>query len=268
MKLRIYKSLWGMTGPLDEQFERIKLAGYDGVESAAQEISEPDTFKRLLKRYGFDYVALLYTEGPDHATEFQQLVSEAMNYGPVKLVAHAGRDTMSFVKQIRFFTEALRVEQEYGIPIAHETHRRRPLFSPMNTVAILRELPDLRVNLDFSHWCCVTESLLADHESAIELAAQHAIHIHGRVGYENGPQVPDPRTAEWQRCVEPHERWWERAIASMENRQEELCTFVPEYGPPTYMQTDPKSGLPLSDVWEICNWQAARFRTRFNERAA
>ena len=263
MKLRIYKSLWGMTGPLEEQFQRIKRAGYDGIESAAQEIHEPAKFKRLIKEYGLDYIALVYTEGPDHSEEFRRRVNDAMEFEPLKIVAHAGRDTMSFVKQIRFFVSALKVEEEIGTPIAHETHRRRPFFTPMNTLAILRELPEINLNVDFSHWCCVTESMLEDHEQAIVLASKQAVHLHGRVGFENGPQVPDPRIPEWEDRVVKHERWWDLIINEHLRRKEEALTFVPEYGPPTYMPTIPLAGSPTSDLWDVCLWSAERFRQQF-----
>jgi hypothetical protein len=175
---------------------------------------------------------------------------------------------MSFIKQIRFFVSSLRLEEQIGIPIAHETHRRRPFFSPMNTMAILRELPEIRLNIDFSHWCCVSESLLDDQERAIHLAAEHAIHLHGRVGYENGPQVPDPRVPEWERCVTKHEAWWDLVIDAQRNRGENEFTFVPEYGPPTYMQTNPTTGEPLADLWEICLWSRDRFRDQFTKKAS
>ena len=32
MDLYVFRALWGMTGPLPEQIERIAAAGYDGVE--------------------------------------------------------------------------------------------------------------------------------------------------------------------------------------------------------------------------------------------
>ena len=263
MKLRVYKSLWGMEGPIEEQFERIANAGYDGIESAAQETKDPARFQALLKQYGFEYVALVYTEGPDHAEEFRDRVLDAMKYSPKKIVAHAGRDTMSFVKQIRFFETALRLEEEIGIPIAHETHRRRPLFSPMNALALLRELPDLRVNADFSHWCCVCESMLEDQSEAVTMAAKRAVHLHGRVGYENGPQVPDPRVPEWEDRVKKHEAWWDLIIAAHLARREKEFTFVPEFGPPTYMQTNPATGAAVSDLWDVCLWSAERFRGQF-----
>ncbi len=263
MQLKVYKSLWGMTGSLEEQFARIKSAGYDGIESAPQDIADTPLFKRLLREHKFEYVSLVYTEGPDHEEEFKRRVNAALEFGPKKIVAHAGRDTMSYVKQIRFLEGCLRVEEEIGVPIAHETHRRRPLFSPMNALAILRELPELRLNVDFSHWCVVTESLLEDHEQAIALAAERAIHLHGRVGYENGPQVPDPRVPEWERCLTRHEAWWNLVIVAHKLRGASELTFVPEYGPPTYMPTLPATGQPASDLWDVCLWSADRFRRQF-----
>jgi hypothetical protein len=170
---------------------------------------------------------------------------------------------MPFVRQIRFFVHALLTEEKIGIPIAHETHRRRPLFTPMNTLAVLRELPDLKINIDYSHWCCVTESMLEDHQDAIELASEHVAHIHGRVGYENGPQVPDPRVNEWESRVTKHEEWWDLALASLKARGENTVTFTPEYGPATYMHTIPGTGKPTADLWDICLWGANRFRNQF-----
>jgi sugar phosphate isomerase/epimerase len=263
MQLKVYKSLWGMTGSLEEQFERIKAAGYDGVESAAQETKDPAQLKKLLADHRFEYVALVYTEGPDHEEEFKRRVQEAMQYNPLKIVAHAGRDTMSYVKQIRFFVSGLKLEEEIGIPIAHETHRRRPFFSPMNTLAILRELPELHINADFSHWCCVTESMLEDHAEAIARTAERTVHLHGRVGYENGPQVPDPRVPEWEDRVKKHEAWWDQIIRQHNARNERTFTYVPEFGPPTYMQTIPESGKPASELWDVCLWAADRFRKQF-----
>jgi sugar phosphate isomerase/epimerase len=267
MQLKIYKSLWGMTGPIEEQFDRITKAGYDGVENATQEIQYRDLFKRLLKQHKFEYVSLIYTEGADHLEAFKRLVNEAANFSPKKIVAHAGRDTMSYVKQIRLLEGCLRIEEAIGIPVAHETHRRRPLFSPMNTLAILRELPELKVNVDFSHWCVVTESLLEDHAEAVSLAAKLAVHLHGRVGYENGPQVPDPRVSEWERCVIKHEAWWDEVIAAHKQRGEGDLTFVPEYGPATYMHTLPSSGEPTADLWDVCLWSANRFRKQFERHS-
>jgi sugar phosphate isomerase/epimerase len=271
MDLKIYKSLWGMEGPIREQFSRIHAAGYDGIECATQELGTiqpcpPKEFRSLIAEHGFELVSLVYTETADHAEELRRKASDAMTFNPVKIVAHAGRDTMSFGKTIRFFEQALRIEEELGILIAHETHRRRPFYSPMNTLVLLRELPDLHLNADFSHWCVVTESMLEDHTEAIATAARRTMHIHGRVGFENGPQVPDPRIPEWEDRVKKHEAWWDQIIAAHLIRGAKTLTFVPEYGPPTYMPTIPTTGKPTADLWDVCLWSAERFRTQFAHR--
>jgi sugar phosphate isomerase/epimerase len=248
-----------MTGSLEEQFRRIAEAKYDGIECALIEIPEPTEFRELLRNYNLEYIPLIYTEG-DHLQNFLRLVQLAAEFEPKKIVAHAGRDIWSFDEQIQFFQLALQIEKEFGIPIAHETHRRRPLFSPMNTLALLRELPELNINADLSHWCCVTESMLEDHHESIEIAAKHAIHIHSRVGYENGPQVSDPRAPEWAAHLAKFESWWKMIIDEHARRGENELTITPEYGPPSYMQTIPFTNEPVSDLWEVCSWSAERFR--------
>ena len=264
MKLIVYKALWGMTEALRGQIAIIKAAGYDGVESATQECTDPKVLKMQLKDHDLRYISLVYTEGPDHVEQLRRHVGNAMEFEPTKIVAHAGRDIMPFVDQVRFLETALRIEEEFGTTIAHETHRRRPFFSPMSTVALLKILPDLKLNIDYSHWCCVTESMLEDHAEAIAMSAKNAVHLHGRVGYENGPQVPDPRVPEWERCVTKHEAWWALIIREHIVRGAEEFTFTPEYGPATYMHTIPTTGKPVADLWDVCLWGAERFREQFH----
>ena len=43
----------------------------------------------------------------------------------------------------------------------------------------------------------------------IEDIAPQVYHTHCRVGYDHGPQVPDPRAPEWSPYMEGHERWWD-----------------------------------------------------------
>ena len=263
MHIKVFKSLWGMTGPLEEQIVRISEAGYDGIECAAVEISNNEKFTFLLRENGLEYIPLIYTEGKNHLENFKRLAGTASQYNPSKIVAHAGRDLWSIPEQLKFFEDALRIEEEIGIPIAHETHRRRPLFSPMNAKALLRELPTLKINADFSHWCCVTESMLEDHVESLQLAVSRAIHIHSRVGYENGPQVSDPRAPEWESHLVKFEQWWKMVMREHQARGETELTITPEYGPPSYMQTVPFENRPVADLWEVCQWSAIRFKELF-----
>src|ERR1051326_4734993 len=106
MKLKIYKSLWGMGGSIEEQFSHIAAAGYHGVESAVEEISDRENFKVLLREYKLEYIPLIYTEEPSPpAQNCRRLVKLASEFEPRKIIAHAGRDIWSFEEQIDFFKE-------------------------------------------------------------------------------------------------------------------------------------------------------------------
>jgi len=105
--------------------------------------------------------------------------------------------------------------------------------------------------------------MLGDHAEAISYAAAQSIHIHCRVGYENGPQVPDPSAPEWASHLEKFEEWWKMIIAEHEKRGEEELTLTPEYGPPSYMQVVPFENTPVADLWDICFWSAEKLRKMF-----
>lgn len=45
-----------------------------------------------------------------------------------------------------------------------------------------------------------------------------------------------------------------------------FLTINPEFGPVPYQPTDPHSGEPLADIWEVCLWMTRRFRARWAQR--
>jgi hypothetical protein len=100
----------------------------------------------------------------------------------------------------------------------------------------------------------------------IRLCAEHCIHIHARVGYEEGPQVPDPRAPEYERHLAAHERWWSMIWDAQEKRGVTESTLTPEFGAPDYLHTLPYSRMPVANLWDICNWQAERQKARFGAR--
>lgn len=91
-------------------------------------------------------------------------------------------------------------------------------------------------------------------------------HIHARVGYAHGPQVPDARVGEWLTWTERFEGWWDRIIEHQRSQGRPWLTINPEFGPPPYQPFDPKTGEPLADVWETFLWIAGRFRERWASR--
>jgi hypothetical protein len=173
---------------------------------------------------------------------------------------------MPYDDQLNFFENAIRVEKQIGVPIGHETHRGRATYTPWSTVQLLKDLPDLHITADFSHWCNVCESMLEDQKENLAIAIQHVIHIHGRVGFEHGPQVPDFRAPEYEYTLKQHEQWWDEICVYHQSTGSPYLTFTPEFGPPGYMHTQPFTNQPVVDLWEICLAMTNRFRKRFTEK--
>jgi hypothetical protein len=159
-----------------------------------------------------------------------------------------------------YFEEALRVEKTIGIPVGHETHRGRIFFSPWDTAFYLRQFPDLKIVADFSHWVNVCERLPEDQAEAVELANRRAMHVHGRVGFEQGPQVPEPSAPGYAAHLAWHETQWQRIKQYQQQNGVEEFTFTPEYGPPGYLHTLPHTNVPVADLWQVCLWGAQRAR--------
>jgi sugar phosphate isomerase/epimerase len=262
VKLKLIKALWGMEGSLESQFERIANAGYAGIESGLPNEEIEDQFRLLLEAYKFDFIAMVFTGGPDHIASFEEQVKRAAGFNPLFINAHSAKDSMPLQEQHAFYEKALQVEKQTGILVGHETHRGRAMYTPWATADLLKHFPELSITADFSHWCCVCESQLGDQDANLGIAIPRAIHIHGRVGHEEGPQVSDPRAPEFASYLEKHESWW-RAIASERKKSgADYLTFTPEFGPPGYMQTLPYTRQPVADLWDICLWMAKRFETQ------
>jgi sugar phosphate isomerase/epimerase len=265
MKIKSIKSLWGMEGSLESQLERIVAAGYDGIESPLPnqlEIIggipvEEKHFLSLLQRYKLDYIAMVFTSG-NHVESFREQVQRATTFSPIMINSHSARDGMSYEDQLAFFERTQAIEQTLGIPVGHETHRGRAMFTPWTTTALLREFPQLKLTSDFSHWVCICESLLEDQVEHLEMAFQRTIHIHARVGYDQGPQVPHPAALEYALELSTHEEWWKHIVQIHKDAGTQL-TFTPEFGPPPYMPRLPFTNQPVTNLWEVCLWMKHRF---------
>lgn len=262
MELRMFKSLWGMEQySYKESMAKIAAAGYTGVEGGIP-IEHHKEFAALLEEFNLDYIALISTSG-NHEEDFTAKVAAASALKPKLIISHSARDCMEFERQVQFFDHAIEVEKQYGIPIGHETHRHRAMFTPWTTAKLLATIPDLKITADFSHWCCVCESLLEDQTEYVQLAIDRTIHIHARVGYAEGPQVPHPGAPEYNRELAVHESWWEQILQTRAEQGHAYTTVTPEFGPPGYMHTLPYTNQPVTDLWDVCLWMADRLKTKF-----
>ena len=269
MRLLLIRHLWGVTGAWTEVFPRLQALGYHGIESALPPAADRDRFRELLDRHGFEFIAQIFTAGDTldaHLESFRRQLAEAQFWRPRLINSHSGLDAWTESDAERFFGEALGIASRLGAAVAHETHRGRVLFNPWVTSRLLARLEGLRLCCDFSHWVCVAERLLDDQIEVLRSCAARCAHLHARVGYEQGPQVPDPRAPEYQPHLAAHERWWRLVWDAQEARGDSETTLTPEFGPPAYLHTLPFTNVPVADLWDICNWQARRQADHFARR--
>jgi hypothetical protein len=263
MNLYVFRALWGMTGPLPEQIERIAAAGYDGAEAWISEDSpSPSELRRLVEQARLKLIVATQIPSKDKVSPTLKRLAE---YQPLKINLQTGRDSMSRDEGCALFEEALRIQEQIRIPVSHETHRGRILFTPWDTAFYLRQFDTLRLTADYSHWVNVCERTPDDQREALALANERASHIHGRVGYEEGPQVPDPSAPEYARHLAWHEQQWQQIWQHQAQSGAEYFTFTPEYGPPSYLHTLPHTNVPVADLWQVCLWAANRVREQLSQ---
>lgn len=247
------------TVPIDDAIARIAEAGYDGIETGVP-AEGAEEFVSKLEAAGLIFVAMLFEQ---EVESYENALAKAVDCGAKRINVHSGRDHWSFDQGCSFFEGVLKAEQKYQAPVGHETHRYRLFYCPWSTGSYLKQFPELKVSADFSHWTTVCETLLEDQTENLELAISRAVHVHARVGHQEGPQVADPRAPEYQDIVEQFEVWWDAILKAHKDRGESEMFVDPEFGPPRYLQTLPYTGAPVADLWDICAYMKDRLRKRW-----
>jgi hypothetical protein len=276
MELQIFKTLWGNVGGLDAAIAVCNDSEFDGIEGQAPLArAERNEFRAKLAQHGLSYIAEICTSGSyvpnrqatesEHLDSFLRQAEAALECEPFFLTVIAGCDAWSIGQSVDFFGRAMSISDDLGITASFETHRSRSFFSPWTTRDILRQLPTLKLTCDFSHWCVVCERLIDTEADVIALCAERAHHVHGRVGYDQGAQVPHPAAPEYYEALEAHERWWAQIWRSQLLRGVSATTMTPEFGPDGYLHCLPFTGAPVADLRQINAWMAERQRRRFAE---
>jgi hypothetical protein len=270
MRLLVYRSLWTNGFNLDAALADCRSGMFDGVEGPVQ----PGFAARLFEA-GVPFIAEITTGGayvPEtralsvHIDDFIRKAEAALEAKPLLLTVLAGCDSWPLSQSVEFFGRVLEIAGDLGVVVSFETHRSRATFSPWTTAELLRQLPSLQITCDFSHWCCVCERLVLDEEpELLALFASRAQHIHARVGYDQGPQVPHPSAPEYQDALSAHERWWDVIWQAKANADCELVTMTPEFGPDGYLHQLPFTKTPVASLDKINHWMAARLRQRFSK---
>lgn len=265
--LKIMAPYWGFNGSVSDFCKKAKQDGYDGVEI----LWSAEIAKELFAALKENQLAVGFLCRGDepiatpHFATFQKVLKAAIANSyqkPLYINVHSGKDFFTYEENKKFIDFTVQYAKETGVPIYHETHRSRMLYSAPASLRYLQENPALRLTLDISHWCNVSESLLEDQQGTVDLAISRTDHVHSRVGHEEGPQVSDPRAPEWKRAVDAHFAWWDKIVA-IKKQQGKMLTMLTEFGPPSYMPTLPFTNLPVADQWAINVYMMQLWKKRY-----
>lgn len=274
MQLNIFKTLWGHVGDFELACQQAVAAGFDGIEGPVPEDRAGiERAQSLLEQYQLQYIAEICTAGsyvPDrgaslqqHLDSLRQQLQRGVQLSPQFVTCLGGCDAWEEDVSLAFFSEAQALAEGSGQLISFETHRGRSMFNPWVTQRICSQLPDIRLTCDFSHWCVVCERLLEGEEAVLADILPHAFHIHARIGYDQGPQVPDPSAPRYAQAVERHWQWWKDIWRQHRDKGREVTTMTPEFGPDGYQAIDTASDQAVGDLWAMNQGMAREARVRF-----
>ena len=257
MQIKILCPQWGHEHLETEAFfAKVKETGYDGVDTWLPEnLVERTKFIRLLNEYDLDMVSHQHqAKGKNidgFCKSFEYYLNLSLESNPILINSHSGRDHFTIEQQLQVIDVAENFSLKNNIRIAHETHRGRIGFGPVNARELFGLRPNMKITADFSHWACVTESYLENFETEVNEAITRSEHIHARIGFTEGPQIPDPRSPFWQEQVDFFLKLWGRIINYQRSIATEVFTITPEFGPQPYMWTSLNDNSPLANQWEI-----------------
>jgi sugar phosphate isomerase/epimerase len=264
LQIKYCCTYWGSEKDTPDEFvDKVLLAGYDGVEIFLPALNDNFTNAFIEEVEGVmnkntDFlfiaqhiVAVENTPINDYINKVKKNLTELTAFQPSFINAHTGKDYFSFDDNCRLIEAALNISNKTGIRILHETHRGRFSYHTASLLPYLQKFPEMELVGDFSHFCTVSESMLEEQEEMIRQIIPHIAHLHARVGHEQGPQVNDPFAPEWENHFKIFEKWWEAIVQYKKQKNTQIFSITPEFGPLPYMPSMPYTKHPLSNQWDL-----------------
>ena len=259
-KLRVYQSLWAMElRRLDgfeysdeERFKMIAEAGYDGVclDPAPHEIEENLAKKHLFEKHNLACMVNAFPSSDDNLRELLQF-SKDMNATTISIIGTTFPLTPPQAQPI--IERWMDIATDMCVEIMFETHRDCITNDMFFTLELLRNIPNMRLCADFSHYVLNRELSLPMTNEFADLFDQlidRSDCFQGRIANREQIQVPIafPQHAQW---VELFREFWCKGFKAWRARNAENAemVFLCELGPPHYAITD-ANGDELSDRWE------------------
>jgi sugar phosphate isomerase/epimerase len=269
MQIKILATLWGHESQdITTYCHRIKEAGYDGIDAWLPD--DAGVRKKFFDVLEKEELILITHQHQAHGADFETFKRSFLDYlefsaqgGPILMNCHTGKDYFTFQQNLELIDIAAAFSARTGLTVAHETHRGRVGYHPAEMQGYFDARRELVITADLSHWVCTTESFLENFAGTVNEAIARTRHIHARVGFEEGPQVPDPRAPEWKLALDHFFGWWDRMVEGRRRSGQQVLTFTTEFGPVPYLPTIPFRNVPVADQFEINSFMKDMLRQRY-----
>ncbi len=234
-----------------ERLEMIAAQGYTGVQGG-----DPN----LIRASGLRFTDTGSVRHPDQA---DAVARAAVLSKAEAITLHVGTGFENDTEMDVLIRAILEASQKHQVPLYIETHRATITQDAWRTVQAVQRFPEMRFNLDFSHWYTGLEWVYGDMDAKLEFIApvlDRTRYIHARIGDSGSIQV-GLNTPDMPRHIAVFEQVWTRAVQGFLSTPApaEVLSFVPELLHPSinYARVFPdQNGVYLeeSDRW-LESWQ-------------
>ena len=273
--IKTFKTLWGNTHSLEALGEIAARNGFDGIEGPIpQSSSNEKVLAKTIAENGLLYIAEVATTGTfvpnrkltpdDHICDLSKQLERIRHLEPMFVTCLGGCDNWETHQSVDFFGQAVEIAAKFDLEISFETHRGRSLFTPWITKKIVDLFPSIKLTFDVSHWDVVCEGLQDSDIKIIREIAKNAYHIHARVGYDQGPQVPDPSKGIYREQTKKYFEIWKVLIDSQVSRGFYRQTITPEFGPDGYEYRNMEGDASLVTIDKLNRFINQALKKTFN----
>jgi hypothetical protein len=258
-RLQIVQNLWGLRAhpsaadewPEEKKLREIKAAGFDAFDVWVGGAKEEDLvrWKGLAERHG---LGIGVEFGPERVEDIGAGIAAAKRLGSVYLDAHVASYFTPEPEAEALLRGLVERSRRADMPLVIQTHRGRVTQDLLRTVAYAKAIPELRFDLDFSHYLVAGEhtgALPAAAEAALALLMERAAMLDGRVS--NGEQVQvDLLNPAYREHLDRVAALWKRVLVGWLRgaQRGDVFPFRVELGPPGYAILG-ADGREISDRW-------------------
>jgi len=245
-KLEVQMSWWGMSGlafdggesSLEEKFEWIAEAGFDGINGFIPPPEEEEQWDRLLAQYALSLSVNAY---PRSAAEMALFLERAKHYGKIQHInVQVLTPFLIGEPAVRLLRELDDLSRAADIPTYIETHRGTITQDLLRTIDYIEALDTLRLTIDLSHYIVAGElhTISDEAEALIQQVLTRSAAFHARISNGEQVQVDVGRHGEHP-MLRHFERWWRDGMNNWRARAGtgDVLPFVVELGPPPYAIT-------------------------------